>query len=84
MTVGNITAQSVNVLWAPVADLKDEGSDGYRVSSCKLLKFCSYAGIDKANYSYVVIKLERELALVKMHSAYTSHKPFSLTMCSAA
>lgn len=48
--VGNITAQRVTVAWAPVADLKDEGSDGYRVSSCKLLKFCSYLGIDKANY----------------------------------
>ena len=47
VTVANITAQSVNIAWAPVADLKDEGSDGYRVSSCKFLKFCSYVGIDK-------------------------------------
>ena len=70
VTVANITAQSVNIAWAPVADLKDEGSDGYRVSSCKFLKFCSYVGIDKIG--------ERELALVKMHYA------LSLTMCSAA
>jgi len=31
VTVGKITAQSVNVSWARVADLKEGGSDGYRI-----------------------------------------------------
>lgn len=64
VTVGKITAQSVNVSWARVADLKEGGSDGYRVSDWKLLKFCVHVSFIKASYSYLTLKEERELALV--------------------
>jgi len=60
--VGNITAQSVTVAWAPVADLKDEGSDGYRVSTASYLSFVVILALtkpiiyDKANYLSLALK----------------------------
>lgn len=51
VTVDKITIHSVNVSWAPVADSKEGGFDGYRVSNWKLLKFCIYVCLSNTIYS---------------------------------
>jgi len=64
--VSEIAAHSVNVSWAPVAGVKEGGSDGYRVSDWKLLKFYAHVSFQviKASYSCLNLKGKRELALV--------------------